>query len=147
MCRERVSPSCATAVFYILLGQIIEALSGRTYEAACDERVLARAGIKKASLDQEWGGIFQSAGGWALSGPEYLSFARLLQSNELGLLGPEASEFLRSTEGKWINPQRAMAYSLGVFVHPTGAGGLPNISSMQGATIGARKTPRAVQLT
>lgn len=116
-----------TNMGYILLGQIIEALSGRTYEAACDERVLVKAGIKNASLDQEWGGIFQSAGGWALSGPEYLAFARLLQLTEPGFLGPNASDFLRSTEGKWTNLQRTIAYSLGVFVHPTAAGAMPNI--------------------
>jgi len=116
-----------TNMGYVLLGQIIEALSGRPYEAACDERVLVRAGIKQASLDREWGGIFQSAAGWALSGPEYLGFARLLQANEPGLLGPEASEFLRSAEGKWTNPQRTIAYSLGVFVHPIVAGAMPSI--------------------
>jgi CubicO group peptidase (beta-lactamase class C family) len=42
-----------TNMGYLLLGQIIEALSGKSYEAACGESVLARAGIKHPSLDRE----------------------------------------------------------------------------------------------
>jgi Beta-lactamase len=55
----------------------------------------------------------------------------VLQPNEAGLLGPEAFEFLRSAEGKWVNPARTIAYSLAVFVHLTAAGAMPNIF-MQG---------------
>ena len=116
-----------TNMGYVLLGQIIEILSGRSYKTACRERVLARAGIKQPSLDGEWGRIMQAAGGWALSGPEYLGFARLLQPNEPGLLGSEAFEFLRSAQGKWTNPERTVAYSLGVFLYPIVAGAKPNI--------------------
>jgi CubicO group peptidase (beta-lactamase class C family) len=69
-----------TNIGYVLLGQIIEVLTGRSYEAACAERVLARAGVGNTpSLDRNWGGVMQSAAGWALSGPEYLAFARLLE--------------------------------------------------------------------
>jgi len=112
-----------TNMGYVLLGQIIESLSGKSYEAACRERVLARAGIKQPSLDREWGGIMQAAGGWALSGPEYLGLARVLQPNEPGLLDAEGFEFLRSVEGKWINPERTTAYSLGLVVVPPVVGG------------------------
>jgi CubicO group peptidase (beta-lactamase class C family) len=116
-----------TNMGYLLLGQIIEALTGKSYEAACGERVLARAGIKHPSLDREWGGIFQAAGGWELSGPEYLGFARVLQSTESGMMGPEEFDFLRSAAAKWINPERTIAYSLGVFVQPVVGGALQNI--------------------
>ena len=65
---------------------------------------------------------------WGPSRPRSTAAGRRSTSSpEPGFLGPEASEFLRSTEGKWTNPQRTMAYSLGVFVHPTTTGGMPNI--------------------
>lgn len=68
-----------TNMGYVLLGQIIEALSGQSYEEACGERVLAAAGIAGPTLDPDWGGIMQAASGWAFSGPEYLALTRLLR--------------------------------------------------------------------
>jgi len=66
-------------------------------------------GTSQAGAQMEWRGIFQSAGGWAILGPESFGFARLLRLAEPGFPGPEASEFLRSAEGKWTNPQRTIA--------------------------------------
>jgi CubicO group peptidase (beta-lactamase class C family) len=115
-----------TNIGYVLLGQIIEVLTGRSYEAACAERVLAMAGVgNRPSLDRNWGGIMQSAGGWALSGPEYLAFARLLDARGSALVSPDVADFLRSPEGKWIDANQQFAYSLGVVVEPV-PGRAPN---------------------
>jgi D-alanyl-D-alanine carboxypeptidase len=106
-------------VGYILLGQIIEALTGQDYAVACAERVLAKAGIaKRPSLDPDWGGIMSAASGWALSGPEYLAFSRLLYMRDPDLFTPSVVAFLQSPEGRWSNADRTVAYTLGVLVHP-----------------------------
>jgi CubicO group peptidase (beta-lactamase class C family) len=109
-----------TNIGYVLLGQIIEVLTGQSYEAACAERVLARAGIRNGpSLDRDWGGVMQSAAGWALSGAEYLAVARLLDARDPVRLAPDVVDFLRSPDGKWIDANRQFAYSLGVVIEPT----------------------------
>jgi len=111
-----------TNMGYVLLGQIIEVLSGRPYEIACAERVLTKAGIRgRPSLDRDWGRIFYAASGWALSGPEYLAFARLLHLRPQNLFTPETVEFLQSFDGKWMDAERTIAYTLGVISRPTGA--------------------------
>jgi CubicO group peptidase (beta-lactamase class C family) len=111
---------------YVLLGQIIEVLSGKSYEIACVEQVLAKAGIKDSpSLDRDWGGIMYAASGWALSGPEYLAFARLLHLRPQSLFTAETREFLQSSDGKWMNVEQTVAYTLGVIVRP-GAGAFPD---------------------
>ena len=108
-----------TNMGYVLLGQIIEALSGKRYEIACAERVLAKAGIKDSpSLDRDWGGIMYAASGWSLSGPEYLAFARLLHLQPQNLFTPETTKFLQSSDGKWMNAERTLAYTLGVIIRP-----------------------------
>jgi hypothetical protein len=96
-----------------MLGQIIEALTGQSYVAACTERVLAMAGIKSPNLDPDWGGIMQAASGWALSGCEYLAFARLLRARPPNLFTREVVEFLCTPDGKWMSPERTAAYTLG----------------------------------
>jgi CubicO group peptidase (beta-lactamase class C family) len=102
-------------VDYLLLGQIIEAVTGESYQRACGERVLARAGVKRPALDKTWGALLHSAAGWSLSGPEYLGFVRLLRPNAQNVVGANTERLLRSTEGKWFE-ERAVAYTLGVNV-------------------------------
>ena len=107
-----------TNMGYLLLGQIIEALTGQSYEVACTERILAAAGIKSPALDRDCGGIMQAASGWALSGSEYLAFARLLRAKPSKLFTGEVAEFLHAPDSKWMNPERTVAYTLGVIIRP-----------------------------
>ena len=116
--REPGSDFEYTNMGYLLLGQVIEALTGQSYEAACAERVLAMAGIKSPKLDRDWGGIMQAASGWSLSGCEYLAFARLLSARPSKLFKAEVAEFLCTPDGKWMNPERTAAYTLGVITRP-----------------------------
>jgi CubicO group peptidase (beta-lactamase class C family) len=109
-----------TNMGYLLLGQIIEALAGQSYEDACAKRVLAVAGIKNPTLDADWGGIMQAASGWTLSGPEYLAFVRLLRVRPPSLFTPEIAEFLCTPDGKWMQPERTAAYTLGVVIEGPG---------------------------
>ncbi|HMF12804.1 MAG TPA: serine hydrolase domain-containing protein, partial [Gemmataceae bacterium] len=113
-------------VGYLLLGKIIEFLTGQPYETACGDRVLAKAGIKRPALDPDWGHVSHSAGGWSLSGPEYLAFSRLLDAQQSPVLTTETRAFLNSTDGRWINDDKVVAYTLGVLIRPV-AGAAANI--------------------
>jgi CubicO group peptidase (beta-lactamase class C family) len=116
-------------VGYLLLGQIIGALTGQRYETACANRVLAKAGIKRPALDPEWGYVSQASGGWSLSGPEFLGFARLLRAEPSPVLTPETRAFLESADGKWMDQSHVIAYTLGVMLRPV-AGSASNIFSI-----------------
>lgn len=103
-------------VGYLLLGQIIEAATGEGYVEACGRRVLVKAGINAATLDATWGGLLHAAGGWSLSGPEYLAFLRLLRPRTPDLLSSELRAWLTDGTGKWIDERGRLAYTLGVLV-------------------------------
>ena len=96
-------------VGFLLLGQIIEAVTGEPYERACGERVLAKAGIREPRLDPKWGRLLHATAGWALSGPEYLAFARLLSRRGDGPLTGAMHDWLRAPADKWINERRVVA--------------------------------------
>src|SRR5262249_28580772 len=55
-------------VGYLLLGEVIETVTGAPYETECARRVLAKAGIAQPTLDAKWGRLLTAAAGWALSG-------------------------------------------------------------------------------
>jgi CubicO group peptidase (beta-lactamase class C family) len=103
---------------YLLLGQIIEALTAQSYEDACVTRVLAVAGVQDPKLDDDWGGIMQAASGWSLSGAEYLALIRLLHIRPRTIFTPELIRFLCEPNGKWMNSPRTHAYTLGVIIEP-----------------------------
>lgn len=102
---------------FLLLGEIVAAVTGQSYERACGARVLARAGIRDPSLDPKWGQLLQATAGWGLSGPEYLAFARLLSRRRDGVLAPATHDFMRAAAGKWIDSRRVVAYTMGVSLH------------------------------
>ena len=56
---------------YLVLGAIIEVVTGQDYERFCARTVLQPAGIKEGGLDPDWRS-FSAFGGWRLSGAEYL---------------------------------------------------------------------------
>lgn len=118
-------------VGYLLLGRIIEGITGQPYEAACAERVLAPAGIAKAGLHPLWGRLLHATAGWTLSGPEYLAFARVLRVDVAAVLDTTAHRFLRMPEGSWMSEDRRSAYTLGIVVWRVD-GRLPHLSHTGG---------------
>ena len=117
LAREPGSSYEYSNVGYLLLGQIIEAVTGRSYESECGDRVLSRAGIRAPVLEPVWGRVAHSSAGWSLSGPEYLAFARLLRVREVTVLKPEMHAWLGRPEGRWTDNQRLRAYTLGLHVY------------------------------
>lgn len=105
-------------VGYLLLGRIIEQATGKSYEAACHERVLRPSGIAKAGLHGTWGRLLDSTAGWELSPAEYLAFARHLRPTSKTLLDTGAHAILVKTDGFWRDESKETAYTLGVNVWP-----------------------------
>ena len=107
---------------YLLLGDIIEGRAGKPYVDACRERVLDRAGVSNAGLAPRWGGLAWASLGWALSGPEYLAFMRLLEPRDPDPLGVAGRSWLNGISDKWIDTNHTAAYTLGVTVYPYASG-------------------------
>ena len=104
---------------YLLLAQVIEAVTSESYADACAKRVLVKAGISRPQLDPQWGRYVQGWGGWSLSGPEYLAFLRLFRARQPDLLAPDMRRWLWEGNDKWTDARRDVAYSLGVWTRPT----------------------------
>ena len=103
---------------YLLLGQVVEAVTAESYADACARRVLAKAGISRPQLDPVWGRLLPGWGGWLLSGPEYLAFLRLYRPRQPDLIAPEMRRWLWDGDRKWTDTRREVAYSLGVWTRP-----------------------------
>lgn len=58
---------------YAALGLVIEAVTGKSYQSACAEAVLAPAKVKTASFDPDWR-IMSAWGGWRMSAVDYARF-------------------------------------------------------------------------
>ena len=109
-----------TNASYLLLGVIIEAVTGESYEHACSAKVLAPHGIRDARLDTTWA-VLGSFGGWSLSAPEYLAFLRTFAPGS-PILAPETRRWMLSAAGKETTASGPLFYSL-IRVSPAAAGG------------------------
>jgi CubicO group peptidase (beta-lactamase class C family) len=118
-------------VGYLLLGRIVEQVTGKTYEEACYEGVLRPSGISNARLHRTWGRLLDGAAGWELSAAEYLAFARQLRPDRKSVLGVAAHAALVNTDGFWTDDRKRNAYTLGVNVWPV-PNALPHLSHTGG---------------
>jgi CubicO group peptidase (beta-lactamase class C family) len=98
-------------VNYLILGAVIEQVSGRAYEAYCRDAVLRPLGIADARLGK-WAAL-SSYGGWSLSGAEYLAFLHAFD-NESRVMDAATRRWLASPARKQFNGHADLAYSLGV---------------------------------
>ena len=80
---------------HLLLGVVIEALTGERYEDYCGATVLRPHGIKKPTLHERWA-VLGAFGGWSLSGAEYLAFYRDL--------APASAALTRETRAWMLAP-------------------------------------------
>ena len=100
---------------YLVLGLVIEELTGEGYEEYCLREVLNPAGVTTAKLNPKWR-VMSSWGGWEISARDFLSFA---EHNFAGDYGPERPAgfvlFPASTE-------RGRNYGAGVLFRRTGDG-------------------------
>lgn len=103
---------------YVLIGQAIERVSGLPYATYCAKSVLEQAGIVGATMDPMWGFRY-AAGGWALSGSEYLRFFERMPPSS-AWLGPELAQWSLDAKGKEIGA--SAFYSLGLVIRQSGIG-------------------------
>lgn len=107
---------------YLALGVVIGEVSGQSYETYCREAVLEPLGIKSGRLSPGWR-ILSGAGGWEMSGPDYLAFYDALADGiapvsaaSLAWAKAQAIHRLPSDKGAW--------YGLGTRVKSAAGGRL-----------------------
>jgi CubicO group peptidase (beta-lactamase class C family) len=106
---------------YLILGVVIETVTGRPYEEYCRAAVLTPLGVPTAGLTPRWK-IMGPYGGWSLTGAQYLAFFRALDPVKPMLLQPAMARWLIDGDGKWTNADKTIAYTLGVLVRRTSGG-------------------------
>ncbi len=96
---------------YLLLGAVIEQVSGRDYESYCRDAVLKPLGVANGKLGK-WAAL-SSYGGWSLSAAEYLAFMHAFD-RDAGILDAATRRWLVSPAHKQFAGHGDLAYSLGV---------------------------------
>lgn len=109
-----------TNASHLLLGIVIEGVTGQRYEDYCATTVLEPHGIKDAGLHPTWH-VLGSFGGWNLSGPEYLAFLRNFAPGAT-FLSSETRQWMFSPAGKETSAKGPLFYSL-LLVRPLANGG------------------------
>jgi CubicO group peptidase (beta-lactamase class C family) len=98
-------------VNYLLLGAVIEQVSGRDYESYCRDALLRPLGVASGKLGK-WAAL-SSYGGWSLTAAEYLAFLHAFD-RDAGILDPATRRWLVSPARKQFAGRSDLAYSLGV---------------------------------
>ncbi len=98
-------------VNYLLLGTVIEQVSGRDYESYCRDALLRPLGVASGRLGK-WAAL-SSYGGWSLSGAEYLAFLRAFDRDSR-IMDAATQRWLVSPERKQFAGHKDLVYSLGV---------------------------------
>lgn len=75
---------------FAMLGLAIKTITGKSYEAACNELVLEPIGVVSATLNPPWR-LMSSWGGWKISAVDYLKFVDAYFFNE-GVVGIKPTE-------------------------------------------------------
>lgn len=98
---------------YLLLGLVIEARTGQSYEAACRSRVLAPLGITRATLHPDWR-IAGPFGGWQMPLTDYARFLAQYLPGRTRIVTPPA---------RWprFDLDRGTSYGLGAYARMRGA--------------------------
>jgi len=98
-------------VNYLLLGTVIEQVSGGDYESYCRDALLKPLGVASGKLGK-WAAL-SSYGGWSLSAAEYLAFLHAFD-RDAGILTAATRRWMVSLAGKQFAGRDDLAYSLGV---------------------------------
>ena len=112
-----------TNAAYLVLGAVVEEVSGQDYESYCRNSTLVplgiHGGVHGAALDPTWR-ILASYGGWRMPLGDYGRFYQAFAAGSPAI-GPAARRWMMSPEGKQIGG--GVHYGLGTLVRPTPAGG------------------------
>lgn len=107
-------------VNFLLAGLLVEAVAEEPYGAFADQAVLEPVGVRPRRLDPV-AGVLAAAGGWSLSGPEYLALLVRGLARD-GLVSPAVRRWMEAPAGKAVAPGSPVFYSLGLRHRPAGRG-------------------------
>jgi CubicO group peptidase (beta-lactamase class C family) len=101
-------------VNYAALGTVIETIAGEAYEKYCGREVLETAGIRGATLDENWR-VAEAYGGWKISSEGYTKFLDYFDPSK-----PAVSAQIAGWPKADIGG--GASYSLGVLIRTAGTG-------------------------
>ncbi|GAB3629078.1 serine hydrolase domain-containing protein [Pandoraea terrae] len=105
-------------VSYLLLGMVIEAVSGEDYATFCQTRIFRPLGITDAKIPDNWH-LLAPFAGWHMSPAAVLKLWRVFDMRHPTLLGASALRTtLLDTRPGPIASGRDIYYTLGVFLQP-----------------------------
>ncbi|WP_150682441.1 serine hydrolase domain-containing protein [Pandoraea iniqua] len=105
-------------VSYLLLGMVIEAVSGTDYKDFCEKNIFGPLGIADATLPESWR-LLAPFAGWQMSTSALLKVWRVFDIRRPSLLTEKTLRaMLLDKQAGPINPDRDIFYTLGVFLVP-----------------------------
>ncbi|WP_174990908.1 serine hydrolase domain-containing protein [Pandoraea anapnoica] len=108
-------------VSYLLLGMVIEAVSGEDYKDFCEKNIFAPLGVTDAELPESWR-LLAPFAGWQMSTGALLKVWRVFDVRHPSLLTEKTLRtLLLDKQSGPVNSDRDVYYTLGVFLLP-GAG-------------------------
>ncbi len=124
---------------YVLLGAVIEAVSGETYEAFCQRNIFRPLGITTATIPRDWT-VVSPIGGWRMTLADLLLMWTVFDVRRPSVL---TAETLRATLlgglGGPVEKGTTVYYTLGVYVRQDRAGG-PYVVTYNGLAEFTRRT-------
>jgi len=108
-------------VSYLLLGMVIEAVSGEDYKDFCEKNIFTPLGVTDAKLPENWR-LLAPFAGWQMSTGALLKVWRVFDVRHPSLLTEKTLRtLLLDKQSGPVNSDRDVYYTLGVFLLP-GAG-------------------------
>jgi len=100
---------------YLVLGLVIEELTGESYETYCQRAVLQPAGVTTAALNDDWR-VMTAWGGWEISAQDYLKFAEYHFAGQHNAARPSGHSLPAADVG------RGRSYGAGILFRRTNLG-------------------------
>lgn len=100
---------------YVVLGLVVEAASGKSYEDYCREAVFEKLGLDgpRVSPDRRF---IDSVFGWQMTPGEVLKLWWAFEDDDTRVLSPEMHKLFRPPSGAYISAQRTTYYAFGMMV-------------------------------
>lgn len=100
---------------YVVLGLVVEAASGRSYEDYCREAVLKPAGLPLPTVEADRRYV-DSVSGWQMTPAEVLKLWQVYEPDETRLLTPAMRQKVFAPTNAFISEQRRSYYTYGMVI-------------------------------
>lgn len=100
---------------YAVLGLVIEAASGMSYDDYCREFVLKPGGLPRPTIERDRRYV-DSISGWQMTAPEVLKLFWLFEPEDTRVLNAAMHKVALDPSGAFINEQRQTYYTSGLMV-------------------------------